>query len=198
MKQNAPAALRNRGPIADVLAQELPAVVTVLEVASGTGEHVVYFAQRFPDIHWQPSDPDEQARASIAAWVNDGAAQNIAKPIALNAAEDVWPEMRPDAILCINMVHISPWAASEGLMAAAGRLLAAGSPLILYGPYLEPEVPTARSNHDFDASLKLRNPEWGIRPIGAMDRLAQRNGLERTRRIAMPANNLMLVYRKKP
>ncbi|MXP25865.1 DUF938 domain-containing protein [Altererythrobacter indicus] len=197
MKQNAPAALRNRGPIADVLAQELPAFGTVLEVASGTGEHVVYFAQRFPDIHWQPSDPDEQARASIAAWANDEGRQNIANPIALNAAGDVWPEIKVDAIVCINMVHISPWAASEGLMAAAGRLLAEGAPLILYGPYLEPDVPTAQSNLDFDASLKLRNPEWGIRPIGAMDRLAQANGMERKKRVAMPANNLILVYRKR-
>ena len=196
MKQSAPAALRNRAPIADVLAQELPSVGTVLEVASGTGEHVVYFAQRFPNIHWQPSDPDEQARASIAAWVNAEGAQNIAKPIALNAA-DAWPDMHIDAILCINMVHISPWAASEGLMASAGRLLATDAPLILYGPYLEPHIPTSRSNHDFDASLKLRNPEWGLRPVGAMDRLAERNGLARMQRVAMPANNLMLVYRKK-
>ncbi|RKF21945.1 DUF938 domain-containing protein [Altericroceibacterium spongiae] len=196
MKRNAPAVARNREPLTAILAEELPDSGMVLEVASGTGEHAVYFAERFPELHWQPSDPDAGARASIVAWQKESELANLALPIALDAGEEEWPECALSAMLCINMVHISRWAASEGLMKAAGRLLPQGAPLILYGPYLEPDVETARSNLEFDASLKARNMEWGLRPIGAMDRLAERNGLERTRRVAMPANNLTLIYRK--
>ncbi len=197
MKREAPAAARNRAPIADVLAAELPDKGLVLEVASGTGEHVIHFARRFAQLTWQPSDPDPEARASIAAWIADAGLGNIAAPLELDASSaDEWPVQAVDAIVCINMVHISPIAASEGLVAAAGRLLPAGGPLVLYGPWLEDGVETAESNRAFDASLKSRNPQWGLRNAAWMDRLAASHGLRRTNRVEMPANNIMLVYRK--
>ncbi|MFC3100890.1 DUF938 domain-containing protein [Altererythrobacter lauratis] len=197
MKQEAPAAARNREPIADVLAGELPASGTVLEIASGTGEHVIHFAARLPHLFWQPSDPDADARASIAAWTAEAGLRNIAPPLALDAASPEWPVQAADAIVCINMVHISPLAASEGLLRQAGRILPQGAPLIFYGPWLEDGVETAESNLAFDASLKSRNPAWGLRTTAWMDELASGNGFGRTRRVAMPANNIMLVYRKR-
>lgn len=196
MKREAPAAARNRSLIADVLAEELPATGTVLEVASGTGEHVIHFAERFPQLHWQPSDPDADARASIAAWCAEAGLPNIAPPLAIDAGSAAWPIDYCDAVVCINMVHISPLAASEGLCRAAGRLLPTGGPLVFYGPWMEEGVETAPSNLDFDASLKARNPAWGLRHTDWMDALAAANDLQRTRRVAMPANNIMLVYRK--
>ncbi|MFC3097253.1 DUF938 domain-containing protein [Alteraurantiacibacter palmitatis] len=197
MKQEAPAAARNRAPIADVLAQELPARGTVLEVASGTGEHVIHFAARFPHLFWQPSDPDADARASIAAWTAEAGLPNIAPPLALDASAPEWPVHGADALVCINMVHISPLSASEGLLRQAGQILPAGAPLIFYGPWIEDGVETAESNLAFDASLKGRNPAWGLRKTAWMDALARVNGFERARRVAMPANNIMLIYRKR-
>lgn len=196
MKREAPAAARNRALIADVLAEELPAIGTVLEVASGTGEHVIHFAERFPLLDWQPSDPDAEARASIAAWSAEAGLPNIAPPLAINAASPAWPIDHCAAIVCINMAHISPVSASEGLCRAAGRLLPPAGALVFYGPWLEEGVATALSNLEFDASLKARDPAWGLRRTDWMDALAAENGLRRTRRAAMPANNIMLVYRK--
>ena len=197
MKLEAPAAARNREPIADVLAQELPASGKVLEVASGTGEHVIHFAARFPHLQWQPSDPDAKARSSIAAWVAESGLGNVAPPLAIDAAAAEWPVHQADAIVCINMVHISPVSASEGLLRAAGRLLRQGAPLVFYGPWIEPGVETVASNLAFDASLKARDPAWGLRDTAWMDALAAAQGFVRTRRVAMPANNIMLVYRKR-
>lgn len=197
MKRHAPATQRNRDPIATVLFEELPASGTVLEVASGTGEHAVYFAERFPDHCWQPSDPDSHALESIASWREETGLDNLQAPVRLDASARHWPASSADAILCINMVHISPVEATEGLMAAAGAILEAGAPLILYGPYSEGGVEPAPSNLDFHHSLKARNPAWGLRQIGWMDELAASHGLERTRRVEMPANNLMLIYRRK-
>ncbi|MFN4021032.1 MAG: DUF938 domain-containing protein [Erythrobacter sp.] len=196
-RQHAPATLRNRAPIAEVLARELPARGTVLEVASGTGEHAVFFAETFPALHWQPSDPSPEALASIAAWRDDYAGHNLAAPLLLDACDpDNWPVTQADAIVCINMVHISPWAATCGLFAGAARALGAGGgPLVLYGPYIEAGVETAPSNRDFDTSLKTRNPQWGLREAGALDALAAAHAMMRTARYAMPANNIMLVYR---
>ncbi len=196
-KQHAPATLRNREPIAAVLAQELPGSGTVLEIAAGTGEHAVFFAATFPALAWQPSDPSTDAVASIAAYRADYTGDNLAAPVLLDAAAPGdWPVAQADAIVCINMVHISPWAATEGLFAGAGRLLAArGGPLILYGPFLEQGVETAPSNLDFDASLKARNPAWGLRDAEALDTLATQHGMARSARYALPANNIMLVYR---
>mgnify|MGYP001212239577 FL=1 len=196
--RESPAARRNRGPIADVLEDELPHGGPVLEIASGTGEHVVHFAARFPNFDWHPSDPQEEALASIAAYREASGLDNIMPPVALDAASKEWPIDAADAIVCINMVHISPWEATQGLFAGAARLLPPhDGPLVLYGPYLEEDVETAPSNLAFDESLKARDPRWGLRKLADVDALAARNGLRRTRRVAMPANNLVLVYRRK-
>ncbi|KLE35216.1 DUF938 domain-containing protein [Aurantiacibacter luteus] len=196
MKRKAPAAARNREPIAAVLAEELPQSGLVLEVASGTGEHALQFARAFPHLGWQPSDPDSGALESIAAWQRDGGCANLLAPVRLDAASARWPVSRADALVCINMVHISPVEATEGLFAGAARVLGAGAPLVLYGPYLEDGIETAPLNLAFDASLKARDPRWGLRRAEWLDEIAARHGLIRTRRVAMPANNLMLVYRK--
>jgi hypothetical protein len=197
VKQHAPATLRNSAPIADVLARELPDSGTVLEIAAGTGEHAVFFAGAFPALHWQPTDPSAEALASIAAYREDYSGTNLAAPLLLDAAApDSWPVTAADGIVCINMVHISPWEATLGLFRGAGRLLGTGSgPLILYGPYIEQGVETAPSNLEFDASLKARNPLWGLREAEALDALAGQHGMARSARYALPANNIMLVYR---
>jgi hypothetical protein len=198
MKQHAPATERNRAPIAEVLARELPASGTVLEIAAGTGEHAVFFAGQFPALQWQPTDPSPEALASIAAYRADYPGDNLAAPLLLDAAApEAWPVAQAAAILCINMVHISPWEATLGLFRGAAQVLrTSGGPLILYGPYIEQSVETAPSNLDFDASLKARNPLWGLRKAEALDALAATHGMRRTARHALPANNIMLVYRK--
>jgi len=196
MKQHAPAAMRNREPIAEVLAEELPATGTVLEIASGTGEHAAYFAARFAALEWQPSDPDNRALASIAGWREESGLPNLLPPVELDAAGTVWPIGRADAMFCCNMVHISAVTATKGVLQGAKRLLNEGEPLIFYGPFVEDGVITAPSNLAFDADLKRRNPAWGLRRLEWLDTLAKKQKLARTRRVAMPANNLMLVYRK--
>ena len=197
-KQHAPATLRNREPIAEVLARELPPSGRVLEIAAGTGEHAVFFAKAFPMLQWQPSDPSPEALASIAAYRADYPGINLGAPVMLDAsAPESWPVDTADAVVCINMVHISPWEATVGLFAGAARLLAeSGGPLILYGPYIEPGIETAPSNQEFDASLKARDPRWGLRNTADMDRLAAQNELAGKARYALPANNIMLVYRR--
>ena len=196
MKRHAPATERNRAPIAEVLARELPSAGLVLEVASGTGEHAAFLAGRFPRLDWLPSDADPSAIASIAAWREETPAANLREPVLLDASSDGWPLGHADAILCVNMVHISPWEATEGLFAGAARVLTAGAPLILYGPYLEDGVETAASNLEFDRSLKARDPRWGLREVARLDTLGRAYGLARTARYPMPANNLTLVYRR--
>jgi Protein of unknown function (DUF938) len=195
-KRHAPATLRNRDAIAAVLADELPPTGLVLEVASGSGEHIVHFAARFPSLAWQPSDPDPAALASIAAWAAEAELANIRAPVMLDAGASDWPIATADAVLCINMIHISPWEATLGLMAGAGRLLVAGLPLILYGPFIEDDVPTAPSNVEFDASLRARDGAWGLRNRREVDAAAAASGLRLARRVTMPANNLMMVYRR--
>ena len=197
MKRHAPATGRNSAPIADVLRRELPDEGLVLEIASGTGEHAVFFAREFPQITWQPTDREASELASIAAWTEDAGVGNIAEPVVLDASAHDWPVIRADAIVCINMVHISPWEATEGLMRGAGRLLDSGAPLVLYGPYREAGVETAPSNEQFELWLKDRDPRFGLRNIEDVDALAARHGLARTARHKMPANNLTLVYRKR-
>jgi len=196
-RQHAPATLRNREPIAEVLARELPASGTVLEIAAGTGEHAVFFAECFPALAWQPTDPSEEALASIADYRADYAGSNLAVPLLLDAAApETWPVGQAAAPVCINMVHISVWEATLGLFRGAARLLgSSGGPLILYGPYLEQGVETAPSNLEFDASLKSRNPLWGLRKAEALDALAAQHAMARSARYALPANNIMLVYR---
>ncbi|HBK16266.1 MAG: DUF938 domain-containing protein [Qipengyuania citrea] len=196
MKRHAPATARNSQPLAEVLARELPASGTVLEIASGSGEHAVFMARRFPALDWQPSDRDAEALASVDAWAAEARLANLRPAIALDAAAPDWPIVSADALLCVNMVHISPWDAVVGLFAGAGRVLGSGAPLVLYGPFVEPDVETAASNHAFDQSLRQRDPAWGLRSTADLDRLAAGHGMTRTARCAMPANNLVLVYRR--
>jgi hypothetical protein len=193
VRKHAPATSRNRDAIAEVLADVLPPQGRVLEVASGSGEHCAFFAQRFPGLTWQPSDPDRAALASIASWCAGLA--NVLPPLALDAATDDWAIDRADALLCINMVHISPWAATLGLMAGAARRLPRGGPLILYGPYRRADVPTAPSNEAFDASLRARDAAWGLREVEEVSAAALARGLAFERLVDMPANNIMLIYR---
>lgn len=197
MKRSAPATERNREPIAVVLREVLPERGTLLEIASGTGEHAVYFAGLFPALRWQPSDPDPEALASIRAWRADSGLENLLEPVRLHAAAETWPVASADAILCVNMVHISPWAATAGLMRGAARLLPAGAPLVLYGPYRRSGVPTAPGNLAFDASLKARNPDWGVRELEAVEAEAAKQGLRLERIFEMPANNLTVLFRRR-
>lgn len=194
-RKYAPATERNREPIAAVLAEELPEYGHVLEVASGTGEHCAWFAERFPALIWQPSDPDYEALASIAAWTADLA--NVLPPVGLDATGAEWPVDRADAMLCVNMVHISPWEATLGLMAGAGQLLAPGAPLILYGPYRRHGVPTAPSNEQFELWLKEKSPAYGLRYLEDVVAAADAEGLALARVVEMPANNLMPVFRRR-
>ena len=196
MKRRAPATERNRGPIAAVLREMLPRRGLVLEIASGTGEHAVHFARLFPRLVWQPSDPDPGARRSIAAWRDDSGLANIRAPLTLDAASEGWPIESADAILCINMAHISPWAATLGLMRGASRLLPDGAPLILYGPYRRRDAATAPSNEAFDASLRARDPSWGLRLLDDVRDAAAAQGLGFETMVEMPANNLTLLFRK--
>jgi SAM-dependent methyltransferase len=193
-----PATARNRQPILDVLAPRLPDGARVLEIASGAGEHAVFLAGALPSVSWLPSDPDPTARKSIAAWRAQANLPNLEAPLALDAADSAtWPSEPVDAMVCINMIHISPWAAAQGLMAGAGRLLRPGGRLFLYGPYIEADVPTAPSNLAFDESLKSRNPAWGLRDLADVQALAAVSGLELIERIAMPANNLIVIFEKR-
>jgi hypothetical protein len=196
-KQHAPATLRNREAIAEVLAGELPASGTVLEIAAGSGEHAVFFAERFGSVTWLPTDPSPEALASIAEYRADYPGTNLSAPLMLDAAApDTWPVSEAAAILCINMIHISPWAATQGLFRGAARLLGrSGRPLIVYGPFLEDGVEAAASNLAFDESLKARDKAWGLRRAEDVDSLAATHGLTRAARHAMPANNLSLVFR---
>ena len=195
-RRSAPAALRNRAPIAEVLAEWLPKSGTVLEVASGTGEHAIWFAERFPDLYWKPSDTHSGALASIAAWRDATDLPNLRDPIEIDASADDWPVVSADAVLNINMAHISPWAASLGLIAGAARILPAGGPLILYGPWLKDDIETAASNLAFDADLKGRDPEWGLRRVEDFASAAVQKGIALTEWRQMPANNLMMLFER--
>jgi SAM-dependent methyltransferase len=197
VKRHAPATERNRDAIAAVLREVLPETGMLLEIAAGTGEHAAYLAPLFPGLGWQPSDPEPDALTSIEAWQADSDAANLLPPIFLDAAALTWPVERADAILCVNMVHISPWSATEGLMRGAARLLPPGGPLVLYGPYRCAGVETAPSNEAFDASLKARDPAWGLRDLEAVQAEAAAQGLGFERLYDMPANNLTLVFRRR-
>jgi hypothetical protein len=194
-RRSAPAALRNREPIADVLREWLPPTGLVLEVASGSGEHAIHFAQVFPDLEWQPSDTDAGALQSIRAWREAAALPNVREPVAIDASSADWPIAQADAVLSINMVHICPWAASLGLTDGAARILPPGAPLILYGPWLKDDVPTAPSNLAFDADLKRRDPAWGLRRVEDFTAAAARKHLQLHEVLSMPANNMMLLFR---
>ena len=196
-RRSAPAALRNREPILDILRDVLPATGVVLELASGSGEHVIHFARALPALDWRPSDPDGDARRSIAAWSKTEGLPNILPPAAIDASAAEWPIGRADAILCINMIHISPWAATEGLMRGAGGILPAGAPLYLYGPYRRADRLLEPSNAAFDEDLRRRDPRWGLRELGEVAACADSFDLELDRVIEMPANNLSVIFRKR-
>ena len=193
-KLSSPSALRNRGPISDLLRHVLPETGTVLELASGSGEHVIHFATLFPNLIWQPSDPSPEARASIEQWMKTEATTNVLPPLELDASSQIWPIERADAMIAINMVHISPWTATQGLLKGASQLLPTGGTLVLYGPYRREGQPLVASNADFDASLRARNPEWGIRLLEDVASTAGQSGLALTSVTEMPANNLCVVF----
>ncbi len=189
-----PSVVRNRDPILAILRRLLPQTGTVLEIASGTGEHAVCFATALPHLSWQPTDYDEQALNSIAAHRATSRLSNLLAPVTLDASAPEWPVEQADAILAINMVHISPWRTTQGLMAGAGRVLPPGGVLYLYGAYKENGVHTAASNEAFDHDLRRRNPEWGVRDLEEAAELAEAHQLEIVERLPMPANNLSLVF----
>jgi len=195
-RQKSPSTARNREPIAAVLEGVLPASGLVLEIACGAGEHAIYFAERFPGLTFQPSDPSPAARASISAWIAHDALANIRAPLMIDASTDNWPLERADAIICINMIHISPWSTTQGLLRNAGRLLAPGAPLYLYGPYRRAGVETAPSNEAFDEDLKRRNSAWGLRDLETVAALAREQGFGAPEVTEMPAHNLAVVFRK--
>jgi hypothetical protein len=193
-RREAPAVARNRDAILAVLRGILPARGLLLEVASGSGEHALHFAPAFPALVFQPSDPDPEARASIDAWC--AGAPTIRPALALDAAAPGWPVDRADALLCINMIHIAPWAACEGLLRGAARILPPGAPLVLYGPFRRGAAHTADSNAAFDADLRARNPDWGVRDLEAVAGAASAAGFGPPAVTAMPANNLTVAFRR--
>lgn len=190
-----PSTARNRAPILAVLRPRLADGSRVLEVASGAGEHAVFLAAAMPNVCWLPSDRDDLA--SIAAWRARAGLRNLSEPVCLDAsAPATWPAGPFEAVVCINMIHIAPWAACQGLMALAGKVLTPGGRLALYGPFLEAGVEAAPSNLAFDQDLKARNPDWGLRDLAEVAAEAARQGLAFSERIAMPANNLMVMFAK--
>ena len=195
-RQNAPAAERNADPIRAVLARVLPASGLVLEVASGTGQHAVHMARAFPHLRWQPSDPDPFALESIAAWRDAASLGNLLPPIELDVTREPWPVAAADAIVCINMIHIAPWEAARALFRGAGRLLPRGGLLYLYGPYRFGGSFTAPSNAAFDASLRARDPAWGVRDTDDIEPAAAAAGFTLEETVAMPANNHSLLFRR--
>ena len=195
-----PAAERNQQPILDLLRQVLPARGTVLEIASGTGQHVAWFAAALPGWVWQPTDGDADALPGIAAWVADAGCGNVRAPLQLDVLAPQWPADAPafgepfDAVYCANMLHIAPWATCAALMQGCARQLSPKGVLVTYGPYLEDDVITSPGNLAFDQSLRIRNPAWGIRRVEDVAREAGSAGLRLQARHAMPANNLLLVF----
>ncbi len=189
-----PAPERNKAPILEVLRRVLPARGTVLEVASGTGQHIVHFAASLPQLTWLPSDPEQTHRISIAARVAQAGLGNVAPALALDVRERPWPVPAMDAIVCINMIHIAPWEAALALLAEAGRLLPPHGVLYLYGPYRREGRDTSPSNADFDADLRRRNRLWGVRDLEEVERAAGAAGLALQEVVAMPANNLSVIF----
>ncbi|PHZ85688.1 DUF938 domain-containing protein [Paremcibacter congregatus] len=201
-KKHAPATARNQAPILDVLKECLPDHGTILEIASGTGQHAPYFIAQLPGHYWQPSDPDKDNRNSISAWWWEKQFKNILPPLNISTDDDPWSVESQDlplaitAIVCINMVHISPWTSTIGLFKGAARILPPKGILYLYGPYKIDGVHTAPSNELFDISLRDRNPEWGIRDLTEVQKLARDHGFSCVKTVDMPANNLSVIFKK--
>jgi hypothetical protein len=197
LKRHAPATERNREPILAVLRDVLPRAGVALEVAAGSGEHAVYFAAALPDLAWQPTDPAPESLASIAAHREEAALANLRAPLRLDVTEPGWArELAADAVVCINMIHIAPWEACLGLLDGASALLAPGSPLFLYGPYRFDGAFHAAGNAEFDASLRGRDPRWGVRDLAEVTRAAEAAGFTRSRVVALPANNHAIVFHR--
>jgi len=196
-RETAPSAERNRQPILEVLARVLPPRGRVLEIGSGTGQHVAHLAAALPALRFQPSEMDVARHASIEAWVTAGRLSNVEAPLAFDVTKLPWPVAAADAIVCINVIHISPWEATLALMAGAGQVLPAGGVLVTYGPYKRSGVHTSPSNEAFDASLRARNPLWGVRDLDEGAKVAGHEGLALDETVPMPANNLTLVWRKR-
>jgi SAM-dependent methyltransferase len=195
-RQYRPHVARNRDPILEALRRILPPKGLVLEVASGSGEHAAYFAAKLPAFSWQPTDPDAEALASVAAHRTAGGAPNLLPPLHLDVMSERWPVERADVVMCCNMIHIAPWAACEGLVAGAARTLTPGGLLFLYGPYKIGGEHTASSNRDFDLDLRTRNPQWGIRDLDDVTALAERHGFKLAETVSMPANNLSVIFQR--
>lgn len=196
MKLDYPATSRNRDAILQVLTRELPRSGLVLEIASGSGQHAAYFARHLPGVTWQPSSREPEERASIAAYRADGGPANLAEPLALDVHDDPWPVASADAVVCINMIHISPWEATIALFRGASERLLSERPLLTYGPYRFSGRHVSESNERFDASLRMRDPRWGVRDIDDLQALAARTGFCLAATHAMPANNHVLVWRR--
>ncbi len=200
LKRSPPAAMRNAAPITDVLMRVFDDTLrerdVVLEIAAGSGYHAAAFAQAMPCFTWQPSEPDAEARVSITAHVEDLGLANLLPPLDINVCAETWPAINADAVLCINMIHISPWEATLGLLKGAGRLLKKGAPLVTYGPYAIDGDFGAESNAAFDLSLKDRNPLWGIRDVKDIEAAAQQQGFQLQETVPMPANNFTLIFQK--
>ena len=192
----APAAERNKGPILEVLQRVLPERGLVLEIGSGTGQHVVHFAKALPRLSWQPSDPDHGNRRSIALWSRTEKTGNVLAPLELDVCDQPWPISAADAIVCINMIHVAPWAATQALFDGARETLPREGVLFLYGPYRRHGRHTAPSNEAFDADLRAHDPAWGLRDIEEVEKVGDRAGFALTETVAMPANNFSLVFRK--
>ncbi len=200
MKQSSPASERNRWPILEALAPLLPAAGRILEVASGPGVHVVTFAEAHRELDWQPSDPDPAARASIAAWTAEAGLANVAPPLDLDVSRPDWPDFAGgagyDGVVTINLLHVAPWAACEGLMAGAAVLLKPGAFLFVYGPFMRDGRHNSEGNRQFDQSLRAKNPALGLRDVDEVAECAAENGLALKDVVAMPANNRSLVFRR--
>ena len=196
-KWSTPTAERNKGPILDVLARVLPRRGLVLEIASGTGQHVMHFAKALSGLTWQPSDPDAELRESIALRIQEERRTNVNRPIELDVTKVPWPLQTADAVLAINLIHVAPWPATLALFEGAKALLSTQGVLFLYGPYRRFGRHTSESNAQFDLALRAQNAEWGLRDLEAVADVAARTGFVLAETVEMPANNFSLVFKRR-
>ena len=191
-----PSAERNKRPLLEVLRRVFPSEGLVLELASGTGQHAAFFTDQLPSLHWQPTDVDAHALPSIAAWRQASHPDRIRAPLLLDATADAWPVPQADAMLCVNMLQVSPWPATLGLLAGAARTLTAGGPLVIYSPMSRGGVHISPGNAAFDANLKSHDPRLGVRDADLLIEAATAAGLTHAQTVDMPANNTVLVFRR--